>query len=185
MRKEYRKAVRAEFATRLAVVAPGFDPVKVSAAVLGGGESVFRWAPCGSLHTFVILVPSPTGHQAFTLEVAWSTAGRFPEVTARPSLVLGADDPLPIDVEEGILRIGDLGERRDVWWHLPDPAVERPGDLEALKRSLEPISPADATEVVRPRVEEAVDVLLRSAEPFLRDLAVRRCGYDVSPVGAS
>lgn len=177
--------MRAEFATRLAELAPGFGPVKVSATVLDGGESVFRWAPCESLHTFVILVPSPTGHQAFTLEVAWSTAGRFPDVTARPSLVLGTNDPQPTHVEEGILRIGDLSERRDVWWRLPDPAVERPGDLEALRKSLEPISAADATAEVRPRVEEAVDVLLGSAVPFLRDLAVRCCGCDVSPAGAS
>jgi len=101
---------------------PGFDPVKVEAQVLFGGETVFRWAASDQLDCFVFLVPDPKGRQSFTIELAWSTEGRFPEATSRPTLILGAEDPDPTDVEEGVVRLGDLADRRDAWWNLPDPA---------------------------------------------------------------
>jgi len=178
MRKEYRRAVREAFAARVIELCPGFNPVKVSSPLLHSGESIFRWMPCDRLKTFVILVPSPTGHQAFTLEIGWSTAGRFPELSVRPSLVLAAEDPLPIHVEEGIVRIGDLNDRRDMWWHLPDPAMDSPGDLEALKSSLEPVSVEEAAETVRPKVDEALDVLVGVGIPFLRVVARRYCSAE-------
>ena len=84
-------------------------------------------------------------------------------------------------VEEGILRIGDLGLRRDTWWHLPDAAVEQTGDSHALMKSLAAINPAQAAEQVANAVEAALDTLVTTAIPFVEALALRCCGSQTSP----
>ncbi len=88
----------------------------------------------------------------------------------------GPDDAEPIDVDEGIVRLGGLASRRDLWWPLPDPSLDRPGDLGALRQSLEPLPPETAIEHARPPVAEALEVVCRHAIPFLHAWAVARGG---------
>lgn len=175
MRKEYRRAATRLLAKTLEERSPGFGRVKVASDLLLGGETVFRWRPCERVHAFVLLVPHPSGHQAFTLEVAWSARARFPEGTSRPTIFLGLEDPDPVHVPEGILRIGDLDGRKDRWWHLPDPAMERPGDITALQESLEPIDAGEAEKRVSSRIAAALESLERSGMPFLEAIALRWC----------
>ena len=185
MRKEYRKAVRARFIRGLLEALPGFELVKVKAPLLFGGETVFRWAASDSLHCFVILVPDAKGRQAFTVELAWSAAARFPEATSRPTLMLGPEAPWPVDVPEGIVRLGDLTDGQDTWWSLPDPAMERPGDLHALQESLLPVSASVAMDHAEAPVDAALVALAEGGVGFFEMLAKRYGGDDASPRGAT
>jgi len=185
MRKEYRKAVRERLTQGLRRLDPSFAEVKVVSPVLGFGESVFESSVCDGLRAFLLLIPSPTGQQAFTLEIGWSTKGRFPDVGARPSTILGLGDRLPIHQSEAILRIGDLAGTADCWWQLPDPAVERPGDLQALQESIEPIDSARAAEVVAAPVVEALKLVAEVALPFLSQLALQHCESESTGNSAS
>lgn len=168
MRKEYRKAVRELFTRGMGERLPRFEPLKVKAAILFGGETVFRWQATPALHCFVLLVPDGRGHQAFTVEFAWSDQARFPEVSAKPTIMLGPDDPAPLDVAEGIVRVGDLVSRSDLWWQLPDPALDSPGDLAALQRSLERIPAPEARTQVADTVSECLDVVEGAVDFFER-----------------
>lgn len=185
MRKEYRKAVREQLTTGLRRLDSSFAEVKVVSPVLVSGESVFESSVCDGLTTFLLLFPSPTGQQAFTLEVGWSTEGRFPDVVARPSKILGPADPIPIHESEVILRIGDLAGTGDRWWQLPDPAVERPGDLQALQESIEPIDPGKAAETVAASVSEALELIAEVTLPFLSRLAAQHRDSESTGKGAS
>lgn len=171
MRKEYRRAVRELFTQGMAERLPQFEAAKVKAPILFGGETVFRWAASPSLHCFILLVPDARGQQAFTVEAAWSREARFPEVSSKPTLMLGPEDPEPLDVPEGIVRIGDLASRTDLWWTLPDPAMERPGDLAALQESIEPISAAEARARVNDSVAASLAVVAEAGVAFFERLA--------------
>ena len=179
MRKEYRRAVREEFAERLADLAPGFRLAKVESPLLFGGESVFQWSPGGGFIGWLLLIPD-TKRQAFTLEVGWSRVERFPELGMRPSVMLGPDDALPVDVPEGFVRLGGLSARTDLWWELPDPALARPSDLSALAVSLEPISRGQAAAHAAKPVAAAMQVVDGHALPFLEE-AGRAAGVAASP----
>lgn len=181
MRKEYRRAIRDLFKGAVARALAGFLPVKLRSPILFGGETVFRWTPGGELQCFVILVPDHRGRQSFTVELAWSTAGRFPDITARPSIVLAPGDPDPVEVLEAVVRLGDLHTRRDLWWDLPDPASENPGDIEALRLSILPIDSSAATRAAKTPVNAAVTILMDSGVPFLETLAERHLGKPASP----
>lgn len=181
MRREYRKAARRQFSAAVEEQLGGFEPAHVDAPILGGDETVFRWVPSDGLHAFLLLVPSPTGHQAFTIELAWSTRGRFPDASMRPTIALGPNAASPIDVDEAVVRLGDLASGEDVWWQLPDPGLDHPGDLDALARSLEPLTAEVADADVAPRMDEAVRTLLQHGVPFLEALAERHTGERRSP----
>ena len=173
MRKEYRQAVRRLFTDGLAEALPGFVPCKVAAPTLVGGESVYCRTAVGALRCSVLLVPDAKGRQAFTVELAWSIRDPFPEVGMRPSLMLGPEDPDPVDNPAAIVRLGGIARREDVWWDLPDPAMERPGDLDALRESMMPIEPDVAEERAGPAVRDALAMLEASAGPFFARLEDR------------
>lgn len=173
MRKEYRKAVRELFTRGMQSRLPQFEPTRVNAPILFNGETVFCWEASNRLHCFVLLVPNSRGHQSFTVELGWSHAARFPDVSSKPTLMLGAGDPNPVDVSEGIVRLGAIVSRNDVWWELPDPALQQPADLAALQESIKPIS----TSVARQRASGPVEACLVALEgdgvDFFRSLASR------------
>ena len=173
MRKEYRKAVRELFTRGMASRLPQFEPTKVKAPILFSGESVFRWEASTTLHCFVLLVPDSRGYQSFTVELAWSHEARFPDVSSKPTLLLGPGDPNPVDVSEGIVRLGGILSRKDIWWELPDPALKRPGDLAALQESIEPVSTSVARERAAGPVEACLIALQEGGVDFFRSLAGR------------
>ena len=181
MRREYRRAVEKLFAGVLADRLPGFEPVRVSSPLLIGGEKVYRWRATESLDTHVLLVPSPQGHQSFTVEIAWSDQGRFPESGMRPSVMLAPGDPWPTDVTEGIVRLGGLAGTSDAWWDLPDPAVENPGGLDALVESTKPIPPAVAAAHAEEPVSQALAGLERYGVPFVEAVVLAHGGVESSP----
>ena len=170
MRKEYRKAVRKAFTLGLAETAPEMKPVKVDSPLLFSGETVFRWSPGAGFMGWLLLVPDQK-RQAFTVEVGWSNQKRFPALGMRPSVMLGPDDPLPFDQPEGFVRLGALTSRTDRWWALPDPAMENPGSIRALKASLEPLDQSTADRDAERPVAEALSEFAESGMPFLEAMA--------------
>ena len=178
MRKEYRKAVREVFSRRLRRMAPDLELVKVESPLLFGGETVFQWAPGGGFIGWVLLVPD-SKRQAFTVEVGWSNVGEFPEFGMRPSVMLGPDEPAPVDVPAGFVRLGGLASGTDVWWNLPDPALLEPADLTALQASLEPIDLDAATRDAEAPVKAALEMLRGHGLSFLQE-AAKRAGVQAS-----
>lgn len=167
MRREYRKAVRQRFREAMEARLPEFGLVKIRAPILFAGDTVFRRVAGPDLHTFILLVPAASDRPTFTVEVGWSSLGRFPEISMRPSVIPGPPDPPPLDLPEGVIRLGGLHDGSDLHWRLPDPALDRPGDLEALQDSLEPVPPEEALKLAGEPVSRAMDILLESGISFL------------------
>jgi hypothetical protein len=168
MRKEYGKELRTLFPKRLREVAPEFEPARVSSTYLFAGERAFRWVPFEPVHCWIILSPSAKGHQAFTVEVGWSVYARFPELGMRPTPLPSLDAATAYPREECVVRVKELRTDQDQFWHLPDPAVENPGDMQALIRSLEPLPADDARAAVAPLVEEAISATVEHGLPYLK-----------------
>ncbi len=183
MRKEYRWAVRERFSRGIAELLPGFVPRKVRSQLLFGDETVFAWEAGQGLLVFVLLVPDAKGRQSFTVELGWSVHNRFPEGSIRPSIILGPTEEIPPDLEEAIIRLGSLVSPTDLWWDLPDPALERPGDLEALRAGLEPIERDIAIAHAEAAVSAALDTLMEKGLPLLESVAAVHTGQEVSPRG--
>jgi len=170
MRKEYGKALRAHFTRRMKEALPQFAPARITSVYLNRGERVFCWRASESVFGWIILSPSATGHQAFTVEVGWSSLGRFPELSMRPSVMGAAEVDLMSPPAEGALRVGTVSGNRERWWQLPDPALENPGSLTALAASLDPLTSSAAQAAVAPHVEDAMAELVDHAVPFLESL---------------
>lgn len=85
--------------------------MKVDAPILFTGETVFRRVVREMIHTFILLVPGVSEHQSFTVELGWSSRGRFPDISMRPSVMLAPSDPLPLERPEGVTRLGNVGRR--------------------------------------------------------------------------
>jgi hypothetical protein len=184
MRKEYAKALRDAFAKRMREDVPQFELQRVASDYVIPGERLFRWIPVEPIHCWVILKPDAKGREAFTVEVGWSTRGRFPELSMRPTPLASPAQPEALERDECVARLPELRVGEDRWWTLPDPAVERPGDLAALVASLEPISASAARQAVAPLVDDAVAAVREYGVPYLRkfvDAYQARHGKSSSP----
>jgi hypothetical protein len=168
MRKEYGKQLRSLFLKRLREAAPEFEPTRVTSKYLFPGERAFRWIPFEPLHCWIILTPSLKGHESFTVEVGWSVHRRFPELGMRPSLMPSLDAATAYSRDECVARVKELRGDTDHFWQLPDPAVENPGDLQALLQSMESVSADEARAVIEPLVTDAIAVTVKHGLPFLK-----------------
>jgi hypothetical protein len=184
MRKEYGKALRDAFAERMREDVPEFEPQHVASDYVFPGERLFRWIPVEPIHCWVILKPDAKGREAFTVELGWSTRGRFPQLSMRPTPLASPTQPEAFERDECVARLSELRDGQDRWWSLPDPAVERPGDLDALVASLEPIAASAAQQAVAPLVDDAVAAVREYGMPYLRkfvDAYQSRRGGSPSP----
>ncbi|MGB6065367.1 MAG: hypothetical protein WBG50_11195 [Desulfomonilaceae bacterium] len=172
MRKEYGKALREVFTQELKVHLPQFLPVKISSLNIFPGERGFRWVPAEPTHFWIILCPDQKGHEAFTVELGWSRLGRFPELGMRPSSNAPSENRDEFALEEYVCRLGMLMTGGDLWWHLENP-LEHLASQETymayLQQKVSPISQEEATRIVRPRAEDAVEKLRLYAVPYLEE----------------
>ena len=172
MRKELGKALRETFSKSLRERLPRFREAAIKSMYLGPGERVFEWRHSDAIRLFVILVPHQKGAEAFTVELGWSTLGRFPELGVRPSMHRprhGADLQEP----EYVCRLGELARGGDYWWAIRDSTLPPPISVEdtlaSLKRGLEPMAPEQARELVLPVVTDALESLQGHGMPYLED----------------
>ncbi len=174
MRKEYGKALRDSFESAMKQHLPDYRPAKVKSMYVGPGERPFCWNPGGAVHCYVILVPSPKGSEEFTVDLAWSIHGRFPELGMRPS-GRATRDRTEFGQDEFACRLGSLWTTQDVWWGLSDAdPFEDALSLKALIARSKPLTPAEALDAVQPRVQDAMEKLQTHGIPYLSEFAGSR-----------
>lgn len=172
MRKEYGKALRAVFTQEMKAHLPQFLPIKVSSFYIFPGEKAFRWVPAEPNHFWIILCPDQKGREAFTLELGWSRFGRFPELGTRPSTKVPSKNRDEFALDEYVCRLGMLMTGEDLWWRLENPLEYLDSQetyMAYLQQKVSPISQEEATRVVTPHVEDAVEKLRLYAVPYLEE----------------
>jgi hypothetical protein len=81
---------------------------------------------------WVFLIPSVKGYNRFTVELGWSTLGRYPELSARPAPAWPGTDRAEFDLPEYVCRLVSLYARADPWWSYEPPPGEPVPYLEAF-----------------------------------------------------
>ncbi len=172
MRKEYGKALRHLFSAEMKNRLPRFLPVKLSSVYLLPGERAFRWIQAEAIHLWILLCPDQKGREAFTVEIGWSKLGRFPELSMRPSFQTPTARRDEFALDEYVCRLGMLVSGEDHWWELESLADldSQEAYLACLQAKVSPVSPEEATRIVRPHVEDAVGKLCLYAVPCLEEL---------------
>jgi hypothetical protein len=176
MRKEFSKALRTFFERAMKEQLPEYKPVKVKSVYLGPGERAYCWSPGGPVHCYIILVPSPKDTDEFTIELAWSVHGRFPELGMRPSGLPSADLS-EFRQEEFACRLGNLWTKEDIWWRLSNAApFEEALSFEALVARSKPVAAGEAEAAVEPQVRDAMEKLRTHGVTYLARFARARIG---------
>lgn len=173
MRKEYGKVLRDRFTRNMRARLPHFDPIKIESAYVFPGERLFRWVPEDALHCFVILVPSHKNTDEFTIELGWSTRGRFPE-RGRPAGI-ASPERAEFGEDEFTCRMGDLWANEDVWWQITEFDPLNPeSQLQYILASTKPICAEEAQAAVEPKVEDAFEKLVDHGIPYLEEFVRSR-----------
>lgn len=178
MRKEYGRALRTIFESELRLRLPQFEPVHVTSAFLWPGERAFRWTPMDGHACWILLLPDKKGREPFTIEVGWSTLGRFPELSVRPS----PEGPNPAREEFGrdeyVCRLGNTQFGRDYWWEIE--RLQAPTDpaeaLRTLERQTRRVSAEEASTRIAPLVDDALGAFEQHGLPYLAEWVAFRLG---------
>jgi len=113
MKKEYGKSLRKLFDDLIIEVANEYKPFKPTESSFAG-QKVYCSNKDEGPWRFIILSPSPTGADEFTVEIGWSRLQRFSDLKMRPSFVKPAD---AIKKEQEYLcRLPVLSMGKDYWW---------------------------------------------------------------------
>lgn len=125
--------------------ASGHERVKIQSLYVWPSDVVWRrdWS---AISTFIVYGPSPKRPNEAGIYLCWSRQMRFPELSARPWILLGAGGDSPLTLAEGSFFVSDLAPDLPAWMHF---APDRP--VEAV-------------------LQPYVDVLLHKALPFIEDL---------------
>ncbi len=170
MQDDLNNALKRQFGRRLAEYAYDFSQLS---GRLAHGRSVFvKPAGFSSTRLFIILYPDTKG-DAFTLEIGWTARQHFPE-----ALALSRPTPSRAEFKEQdfACRLGGLFAQSDYWWFVRPDFNPLTDDLVAfVKDRMERISPTNASALVSPPVEDAVQKLVSHGLPYLNEyLTVRR-----------
>src|SRR3954462_9027221 len=107
MRKEFKRALKEQFCEKLIECDRGFSEIKSRSLYIFPRDIVYtKLTERDNVRLFVIVLVEEK-RDAFSLEVGWSTLGRFPELSPRP-----AGRPTPNRIEfsrpEFVCRLVDL-----------------------------------------------------------------------------
>jgi hypothetical protein len=160
MNKLYRGVLRDEFLRLMKDRHPSFQLTK---GWLAGEIALEKRISGTSVSVFVMIVPDLRGGERFTVEMGWSTKGRFPEPEMRPSSSLKFDGS-EFRHDEFICRLGEIINGEDEWW-----VIEKPDIQVAVLRSIgeQKLSAEVAIEKVKPLVRNAVEKIERFGIPYL------------------
>lgn len=169
MRKEIGKALKEAFAAAIKAELPRFQEAAIKSMYLNPGERVFEWKCSEAIRLFVLLVPDPKGDDRFTVELGWSTLGRFPELGMRPPPQAprrGSE----LREAEYVCRLGELAKGSDYWWPVgAPPSLSVQGTLAMLQAQIAPMGMPEARERVKAPVADAIAELKRAGLPYLED----------------
>jgi len=144
---------------------PQFKPAKVKSQYLWPGERAFLWMPKESVHIYVVLSPSLKGNDEFSVDIGWSLLGRFPEVAR--GVGMPADDGSEFDKEEFTCRITSLYSTEDEFWKFYDEQLLVDDPVQLMLSQAQPITKEQAEEEVIPKVQDAIDKLVKHGIPYL------------------
>ncbi|HOB51129.1 MAG TPA: hypothetical protein PK176_09985 [Acidobacteriota bacterium] len=176
MRKEYGKALRQYFAKQMKERLPEFKEETVQSVYLWPGQRAFGRSVSGSLKCWIVLSPSPKDYDEFTVLIGWSTWGRYPELSVIPSIQSPSPDRAEFSQPEYLTRLPQLWTQRDEWWVIQkfEPALT----VEQMTARMAPI-PAPAAEAkVIPRVDDAIDQVIKIGIPYLSEFVNTREGSE-------
>lgn len=169
MRKQIQQALKKQFGELMARDAPEFADTKVKSRYVSAREIVFRHVD-GDLHRYVVVVPKEDG-EAFTVELAWSRLGRFPELGMRPSFA-------PAQVgdqrarDEGAVRLHELVDGKDTWWDaMPVNPLDPQSVMNFMMFQAQPLDDAKAGSLVEPLAQRAMRLVVEVGMPYLRGIA--------------
>jgi hypothetical protein len=174
MRKEYGKVLRESFTALMKQQLPQFKPIKYPAHPhIWPGDRIFRWIPREPIHCFIILVPTQKGYDTFTIEIGWSTLGRYPPLEMRP-----VDDPTPERKEFGkpefVCRLPWLIPDLADWWSVTGKDWAEGFTLDEILTSLKPLPLEEARQTVLPVLTKAMQYLLSHGVPYLEEFVKSR-----------
>ncbi len=169
MRKEYGKALRAEFSSIMKQELPGFEETKVKSIYFWSGDRAFCRKVTDRLHCWIVLSPSKKDYDEFTVLIGWSKLGRYPELSMIPCAQMPTPDHEEFANQEYLTRLPSLWTNQDQWWVVKE--FQAPLTMEELAASLEPVPAAKANQAVIPLVRDAVAKLKEFGLPYLEKLA--------------
>lgn len=124
MKKPLRAKLVDELGRALVALDPAFTGVTIKSPYVWAGEAVWQ-RQRGGITDFVILVPERKhGDDTFTVEVAWSHQGRFPELVRRPWLVSTEQIGRAHELPEGSVRLSFLVGMDLEWTSASEPLRE-------------------------------------------------------------
>lgn len=172
MRKEYSKLLKDLFSQRLEEIAPEFKEIKVPDPVYPG-QRTYQWIPSQGLLCFIILVPSPKGDDRYTIELGWSTLGKFPRIEEMGSWITIyklTPERKEYDLPVCICRLGNIHSGKDIWW-----GIGNKWDVSKLKFedfiNPEPITREEVTMQILSSLDEVMPLLVESGISFLKKFA--------------
>jgi len=168
MRKEYGAAVRKQFQKRISQILPQFALVKGEKNTAPGAP-LYRYSVAEDLAFYIYLALAGL-HDKFTVEIAWSRDGHFPEPVAFAN-------PRDESKESGLcFRLCLLWNLPDYWW------IVEPSESTArlIQRAREWDYSLPPAEEFLPNIPIALDDVFAKIEeyaiPYFQEIAAKR-GY--------
>ena len=162
MRKEYKKVLIKEFTDKFLQCVNGFSKIEMRSPV---GLSIFSKRIDHSERTMFVRLLPDSKREAFTVEVGWTRPNPFPNALNYGQPSAGRTE---FNRAEFVCRLGFLFGQNDHWWHIAPGLNPFTDDvLEFTKRSLEPISSAQAVSRIAPLVDDAINKLISFGLPYL------------------
>ena len=168
MKKAYGKYLRNLFDDLILEIANEYKPFK---PINGSftGQKIFCFKKNEGPWCFIILSPSPSGADEFTVEVGWSKLQRLSELKMRPSFKKPMDALK--DEQEYLCRLSVLSMGKDYWWPVGDQlALLRTDPLRAAIEGGRKISDEEALGTVKNVLALVKKHLVEYGLPFLEKI---------------
>lgn len=167
MRKEYSKELQRLFSKLIEENFPQFKPHKEKSMYYSAGERFYCWKPNESISFFIIYSPDERGHEAFTIEIGWSTNNRLPELSMRPSFQ-PTIERAEFSEKEAITRLPYFSGGTD--FYLIEPAVTS-FSIEDLIRQQTKRTPEEVINKITPILDNILKQLQKFGVPYLQEKA--------------
>ncbi len=169
MRKEYGKILRKLFDQQIKEDFPDFRPAKISNIYFTPGDRAFEKKSIDGASLWINLSINAK-YESFNVEIGWSTFGRWPELSMRPSPIRPVGSP-EFAEEEYITRLPFLWTNDDFWFEIEP--FEPTQTVESIVEKMKPIEETKAREQVAPVVKECFEKVAKYAIPYFQRYSER------------
>jgi hypothetical protein len=170
MRKEYGKVLREFFAAHMETTLPLWKPVKPPKSHYFPGERAFVLDRAPVAWLVIILQPNLKDHEAFDIQVGWSTLCRLPEISMRPCI----EKPRSAEAQsraEYVCGLRELafGNEYANGWVIDERtfSADAAQIISLMMERQEKIADEKARETLAPLVDDAVSALIGVGVPYL------------------